>query len=209
MILICSSLIAFAGCEKSVDYTRYISEKRTEIYLYSDDETDVRIYCSEREQPYAADGYCGESCAIAEIFVRFAHNPDEVAASLGEHAGDMSYEAVENRYVLTFTAEAFGADSVELTLTFDGESKTYTALNVKSANLLSCEEALLCVTEYDRTLFENLTRNGVFDGEIYVRLLYDDGCYYYVGVCDKNKKINAYLLDGERGKVITTKQLQG
>ena len=71
-----------------------------------------------------------------------------------------------------------------------------------------CEQALSCVVEHDRELFDSMTANGLFDGEIFIRLLYDEGCYYYVGVCNKQKNIKAYLLDGERGKIIATKELQ-
>lgn len=202
-------LCPLAACTKNVDYTAYISEKRTNLYLYADDTTDIKIYCSQREQPYAADGYCGERCDIVEVFAAFAKTPDEVTVSLEGHEGEMSYEAVENRFFFSFTAEEFSGDSVEITLAYGGDSATYTALGARSAGVMSCEEALQCVIEYDGALFEGLTRNGLFEGEIFVRLLYDDGCYYYVGVCNKDKKISAYLLDGERGKVIATKQLQG
>ena len=61
-----------------------------------------------------------------------------------------------------------------------------------------------CAVEHGKELFASLTDGNIFLGEIYVRLLYDDGCYYYVGVCDRNKKITAYLVDGERGKVIAS-----
>lgn len=210
-IALCSLFLpcVFSGCNKEMDYTAYISEKRTNIYMYSNDGIDISVHCVQREQPYAADGYCGEMCPLAEIYVQFTSNPDGVYISVGEYYGEMSYEAVNDRYCISFTAEAFTGDSVELTLTYGGESATYTALGALSSGIMSCEDALKCVIDYDGTLFEGLTNNGIFGGEIFVRLLYDDGCYYYVGVCDKNKKINAYLLDGERGKIIATKQLQG
>lgn len=207
--LLCTFLIPLAGCAKSVDYTEYISERRVNLYFYSDDETDVKIYCSRREQPYSADGFCGEACDVVEIFVKFARNPDEVVLTMQEHTGEMSYESVENRYFLSFTAPAYTCDSLTVSLNCDGNDRQITALGALNAGVMSCEDALKCVVEYDRALFDGLTRNGLFHGEIFVRLLYDDGCYYYVGVCDKEKKIHAYLLDGERGKIIATKQLQG
>lgn len=206
---LCALLVPFAGCSKNVDYTKYISERRINLYLYSDDETDLKIYCSRREQPYSADGYCGETCDVVEIFVSFVRNPAEVTLTLEEYTGEMSYQSVENRYFLSFSASAYTCDDLTLTLTCDGKQREITALGSLSAGVLSCEQALQCVLDYDRAYFDGLTRNGVFDGEIFVRLLYDDGCYYYVGVCDKTKKINAYLLDGERGKIIATKQIQG
>ncbi len=206
---LCALLCLGAGCSKEIDYTAYISERRTNIYMYADDDVQISVYCVRREQPYSADGYCGELCPVAEIYARFTRNPDEVNASLEGHSGEMSYEAVENRFYLSFSAGEFTSESLDITLTYGGESKIYTALGALTYGTMSCEDALKCVIEYDGALFEGMTKNGIFDGEIFVRLLYDDGCYYYVGVCNKDKKISAYLLDGERGKIIAAKQIQG
>lgn len=202
-----AALCAFSACATNTDYTSYISEKRSEIYLYSDDETQIKIYCVTREQPYCADGVCGEMCALTEIFVNFASTPEKVEISIGGFNGEMNYEAVEKQFSLTYSAAAFSSDSVELTLNCDGKEKTYRALNVCDSGIINCEQAVLCAVEYDRELFESLKIKKDFNGEIYVRLLYDEGCYYYVGVCDRNKNITAYLLDGGTGKVITSKKL--
>ncbi len=213
LALVCTvialSSVLLSSCAKEVDYTKYVSERRSNIYLYSDDERSVTLNCTEREQPYAADGYRGDMCSLIEILVSFSHNPESVALGVGEYSGEMNYESVENRYFLSFSAEAFESETVEVTLTCGGESNTYTCLGARTAGVMSCDDAVKCVIEYDRALFDGMTKNGVFAGEIFVRLLYDDGCYYYVGICGKDKKISAYLLDGERGKIIATKQLQG
>ena len=61
------------------------------------------------------------------------------------------------------------------------------------------------VTEYDGGRFESLTEGSRFAGEIYVRLLYDEGCFYYVGICDREGNTHAYLLDGTNGRVLAEK----
>ncbi len=202
-------LLPVFGCGKSVDYTKYISEKRTEVYIYEDDTVSVNVRCSEKEQPFSADGYLGDVSPLCEIFVTLPKTPDELEVSVEGHGGEMNYQAVDKRFELSFSAEAFKKDGVDVTLTYGGESKTYTALNVKHAGVMSCEQAVNCVVEHDKALFEGLTKNNLFDGEIFVRLLYDEACYYYVGVCDKTKHITAYLIDGESGKILATKSLQG
>ena len=75
--------------------------------------------------------------------------------------------------------------------------------------MVSCDEAVLCVAENKRELFESMTSNGLFDGEIYVRLLYDEGCYYYVGIINKAEHISAFLIDGEHGKIVASKEIDG
>lgn len=198
---------SFAGCKKEFDYFSCVSELRSDIFLYEDDEVSVKIYCSEKEQPYAADGIKGNMNPLCEIFVTLPKSPKEVIAEVEGFGGDMNYKAVDGCYYLSFTAERFKKDSVKVKLTVDGESTEYTALSVLYDGVIDGKKALSCVVEHDRERFESLTQNGTFAGEIYIRLLADEGCYYYVGVCSRDGSVKAYLLDGERGKIITTKEI--
>ena len=207
--LVCAAVLIcqLTGCSAQVDLSEYISEKRSEIYLYSDDDAEIKLYCVSREQPYAADGICGDVCDIIEIYVTFAKTPAAVEISFDGLHADMNYEAVDKRFTLYYSAPPLQRDGVDITLNCDGEQKIYRTLNVKDKGVLSCEQAVKCAYAYDKELFDSLKTRRDFAGEIYVRLLYDDGCYYYVGLCDRNKNITAYLLDGGIGKVISTKKL--
>ncbi len=200
---------ALPGCSRTPDYTRYISEKRSAVYFYKDDTADISVHCVSREQPYNADGICGDMCDLIEIFVKLDPSPDNVEIALEGYSGEMNYEAVNQRFTVSYSAPAFEADSLDITLNFGGKPNTYRVLSAADSGTLTCEQALEYAVEYDGELFDSLTRRGEFEGEIYVRLLYDEGCYYYVGVCDRNKNITAYLLDGGIGKVIATKKLSG
>lgn len=203
-------MLAFlCGCQKSVDYCSYISEKRTDIYLYSNDGLEIKIYLSEKENPYNADGIKGEMTTLTEVFVKFPKNPEEVNITVGGTENEMSYRAVENEYYLSLSSCGISGESATVTLSCDGQSNSYTAMNVKYDGVMTCENAVKCVMEHNPDLFTSLTENRIFKGEIYVRLLYDEGCYYYVGVCDRDKNIDAYLVDGVRGKIIANKQTNG
>lgn len=206
---LCTAACLLSACGKNIDYSKYVSERRSNIYVYEDDNVKIKIYCSEKEQPYCADGIKGEVTPFCEAMVTLPKNPEEVYISFCGHEGEMNYQAVENLFYLSVSAEDFKTDEIEVTLTCNDESKTYTALSVKHSGVMTCDEAVKCVAEHDKELFASLTQNGLFDGEIFVRLLYDEGCYYYVGVCDKSKQVKAYLLEGERGIIIATKQIQG
>lgn len=199
----------FSGCSKGANYSDYISDKRSNIYLYENDGISIKIYCSEKEQPFSADGYRGQINPTTEIFVTLSSVPESVEASVAGFGGEMNYMSVDKCFYLAFTAEDFGVSSVDVTLTYGGKSETYGVQSVKQEGVLTCEQALDCAREYDGELFASLTDGKLFDGEIFVRLLYDDGCFYYVGVCDKNKTISAFLIDGIKGRIISTKTLQG
>ena len=200
------AMFFLGGCKKSVNYLDYISEKRSNIYLYCDDQIEIKIYVSERESPYSTDGIRGDMGSITEIFITLPKNYDEVDISVCGIEGQMNFRAVENCYYLQSGATIQG-DKAAVNLTFDGESKEYTAVSVLYNGVITCEDAVKCAIDHDGELFESLTQKDIFLGEIFVRLLYDDGCYYYVGVCDRNKKITAFLVDGERGNIIATKEL--
>ena len=192
---ICTAMCALSGCFKKLNYLDYISEKRSNIFLYEDDSVSVKVVCSQKEQPYCADGIKGEMCDVAEVYVTLPKTYDDVEVSVENFNGEMNWQAVDKQYYLSFSAKEFTVDSLDVTLTFGGESKTYSALSVKQEGVMDCEQAVKCVIEHDKQLFDSLTQNRLFNGEIYVRLLYDEGCYYYVGLCDKNKHITAYLTD--------------
>ena len=206
---ICAALCLLSGCAKKVDYLTYVSEKRTDIYLYSNDGLEIKIYRSEQETPYSADGVKGEMSALTEIFVTLPENCDEVNVKAGNIEGEMNYRAVENCYYLSSSGGEIPNSNVEVNLSYGGNNQTFTAISVLYDGVISCDEAVKCVVEHNADLFASLTQNNVFCGEIYVRLLYDDGGYYYVGVCDRNKKITACLVDGERGKIIATREING
>lgn len=198
----------FCGCNAGVDLTGYISEMRSGMFLYSDDFLTLKVYCVSREQPYCADGFCGNVCSLVEIYATFAQNPQSVEAHIGADGGEMNYEGVNSRYVLSFTHEAYAGEGVDVDITLGEKEKTYRALNVADGSIISCKDALRCAEEYDGGLFAGLKTKRDFKGEIFVRLLYDEGCYYYVGVCDRDKNLTAYLLDGVKGKVIATKKMK-
>lgn len=204
-----AATVPLSACNTQVDLTQYISEKRSEIYLYKDDSAEITVNCVAREQPYNADGICGYMCDLVEVYVKLLPTPNSVEIAIGDYTGEMNYEAVQTRFTASYSAPAFKSESIDVTITADGEEKNYTVLSVLDSGVLSCEQAVSCAADYDRELFASLTGKRDFAGEIYVRLLYDEGCYYYVGVCDRNKNITAYLLDGGIGKVIATKKING
>ena len=49
-------------------------------------------------------------------------------------------------------------------------------------------------------------RNG-FAGEIYLRLIYEDAPYYYVGIIDRNGGILALLVHSESGKILARRDM--
>ena len=45
-----------------------------------------------------------------------------------------------------------------------------------------------------------------FTGEIYLRLIYEETAYYYVGIIDRNGNIYAFLVNAQTGKILAKRQ---
>lgn len=208
LILCLPFSFAFTACKKSVDYFSYVSEYRKRVYYYEDDAVSLKIYSVDKETPYALDGVKGNVGNVTEIYFEYDKNASEVNVELSGRGGEMSWLSVTRNYYLSFSGGEISGASVEVKLEIDGEEKKFTVQNVAEEGVIDGKAALNCVREYDAESFDKLTERGVFSGEITVRLLYDNGCYYYVGICDRDKNVHAYLVSGEDGRVIAERESQ-
>lgn len=206
IILLPLSLILFVcACATNVNYWDYVSENRNNIYLYESDELTLKIYCVEKETPFLIDGIKGNVNQTVEIYATFPTVPDSVSVNVENYSGEMNYHSVGQYYYVSFTSPDFNKSLLQVNLTYSKKTQTVNAACVKYDGVISSKKALNCAVDYDKKTFNGLTENNLFKGEIHVRLLYDEKCFYYVGVCDSDGNVTAYLIDGENGTVIATK----
>lgn len=202
-------LFALCSCSKKIDYYTFVSEYRHDVYLYEDDGVSLKICLSDKETPYNCDGVKGEMTTVCEVYYFAENTPDEVEMELGGLGGEMNYLSVSRSFYLSFTCDkTFGAKA-SVNLTIDGKKSVIEANNVREEGTIDGATALKCVTEYDGEQFAKLTDGNVFRGEIGIRLLYDEGCYYYVGVCNREGDTHAYLLDASDGRIISERDIEG
>lgn len=201
-----TTLCLLPSCKKSVNYGDYISENRKQVYLCKEDGYELKIFCSDRETPYSADGFKGNMTTVCEVYYKCENSPESVVAEVEGFSGEMSYMSVTDSFYLSFSADIKSAESLPVKLTIDDKQTEISARNVFEDGTIDASTALRCVTEYDKERFERLTERNSFSGEIGIRLLYDEGCYYYVSVCDREAHVKAYLVDGKSGRIITERE---
>ncbi len=195
-----------AGCAAEVNYGEYVSENRYGLYLYEDDGIKIKLSTAKKESPFVADGICGKTGDLTEITVKTekSHSQAQIT-SQSFTGGDMSYLSARDAWYISFGGAPEGGE-IKVTLTLDGEKTDYTLQSVLTDEVMSGESALGCVREHASGLFEELTENGTLNAEIFIRLLYDGKCFYYVGVCDREGRINAFLVDGQSGKIVAERE---
>ena len=206
LALAASCLTILPSCNKGVDYLNYVSENRRQVYLCKEDDIELKIFLSDRETPYCADGVKGNMTTVCEVYYKCNSSPSSVTAEVESFNGEMNYMSVTNSFYLSFSADIQEKESLRVKLTIDGKEREIDAKNVFESGTIDYKSALNCVVEYDKDRFINLTQRNFFLGEIGIRLIYDDGCYYYVSVCDRDNQVKAYLVDGKSGRIITERE---
>lgn len=206
LILCLPAFLCLQGCKKSVDYFSYVSEYRKSVYVYQDDSISVKIYSVDKETPYSLDGVKGAVSNVTEVFFEYGGSANEVEIELLGHGGEMSWLAVTRNYYLSFAGGEISGASIPVTLNIDGKEKKVDVFNVAEEGTIDGKTALKCAREYDGETFNELTEGTTFAGEIIIRLLYDNGCFYYVGVCNREGNVHAYLVNGSDGRIIAERE---
>lgn len=203
--ILCALLFA-SGCKRELDLTEYVSEYRNNLLLYSCDDFSVRMQNVVKEYPYVADGYKSELTKRVELTVTAPEGTEHCKirfyADGVEHAGDGSYDSVKRHFYYSCTANVENAHTIPLAVSFDGNEREITLTSVKTEDLLPLSEILRQAFESEKELLKKLTPKKEFEGELYVRLLYEDAPFFYVGIVDRNGKVTALLLNGKTGKVL-------
>ena len=130
----------------------------------------------------------------------------ELQIGTEKQGGEMSYDNVKGEYYFSCPLDISSLSSIPCVITY-GETKTELVANsVLTDKTISPQTALERVTAENGELFSSMTDKYGFAGEIYLRLLYEDAPYYYVGISNRNGTCNAFLLNGETGKILARRQ---
>jgi hypothetical protein len=189
-----------------VDYFSYVAELRSNLFVYKDERFLLRVHAVRREQPYIADGIARESVPLCEIFLTAPSGDKETeiyfTVNDKKYGGDMSYDGVKAEYFFSCTLDISTLSQLQFSLTYGDETFEFIAQSVVDDSVLTPRRIIDNLTADYKPLFERLTDNYGFQGEIHIRLIYEDSPYYFVGVIERNGKSTAFLLNAVTGKVL-------
>ena len=207
LLLVPLFALPFLAACKQEDYSRHLSDVRSDLFVAETEEFSLAISCITRETPYAADGVACNTLKLIEIAVKPSESTDgsksyRIELS-GEPAisGELSYRTVKGDYFLSQGVSAFPEGSVTVRLSEDGKTTEIAATSVKTEKTLSPEEALNFAVDAERELVGRMTAGNTFEGEFTVRLMRRSRNYYFVGITGKQENA-ALLIDAETGEVL-------
>ena len=208
LLIACTVIV---GCKKSdPDYFAFVSENRNNILLAEEDGFSLRVYAVEKEYPYVADGVKRETSTRTEIYLtapsgdKTYHLAFEIEGKT--YGGELSFDNLKTEYYFSCSADASTLESLSCTLTFGETEKQLVAKTVKTPDTLSSKQILQDLQKTESELFSSRTDEYGFAGEIYIRLIFEEHPYYYLGIIDRNGKITAFLLSAETGKILAKRQ---
>ena len=209
--LVCLCALIFAlfslpSCSRKVDYFSYVTELRSNIFVWENENLFVRAYALEKESPYVSDGIPCEINVRTEVHI-VAKGIDECIsvffqADGKEYGGEASYDNVKGEYFYACPVSTAHLNAIDFSIRYGAEEIRLTAQSVCPPEILSAKEILNRVVNADEELFASLTDKYGFSGEIYMRLLYEDAPFYYVGVINRKCEVTAFLVNAVTGRVL-------
>ena len=200
------SALPFASACGQTDYSAYVSDVRSDVFLAETETFSLRLSCLSRERPYTLDGIPSPKSNLVEIVLTPASPTSEdvsvIVEGEKEYGGEMTYRAVSDDYYYSQGVESFPSRSVTLRVTYGGEEVSLTATSVKNENTISPEQALDYAVKSEKETVKRLADKNGFQGEFQVRLLRREQNYYFVGITDKTGKTVCLLLNAETGEVL-------
>lgn len=204
-------LFSLGSCSKTLDYFDYVSELRSNVLLATKGNLSLCVYGVDKESPYAADGVKRDVSSRAEIYLTAPTGIDsyDIAFSYEgkNYGGDMSFDNVKLEYFYSCSADISAASEIVFTVSFEDTTVELTAQTIRTEETLTPRELLEKVRTAESETFRLMTDKNGFAGEIYLRLIYEEEPYYYVGIIDKNGKILAFLTDSKEGKILAKREM--
>ena len=199
-------LAIFVGCKKEIDYRPYVSEWRSNILLASEDQFALRVYAVEKENPYIADGIPRECNTRVEVYLTAPEGKETCNVFFTvdgqEYGGEMSYDNVKAEYFFSCSLDVSTVETVPCRVEYGAKTLLLNAQTIRQEATMDATKLLKALSTSESELFASLTDSYGFAGEIYIRLIYEENPYYYVGIIDRNGNIHAFLLNAQTGKIL-------
>ncbi len=209
-LLLTCLVIPLFGCVNTVDYSDCVSELRDNVFLAEQDGFSLRIYAVKKETPYITDGIPQESTSRLEAYLQAPNGAETCLISFSVHGktyqDEMSFDNVKCEYYYSRSMDVSTLSEIKCELKHGETTVQLTAKSVRDKNTLSPTQVLNQLREKESELFEKMTDKYGFAGEIYLRLLYEDAPYYYVGVIERNATVHAFLINAQTGKIIAKRE---
>lgn len=207
--------LCLMGCNKNIEkYDKYISELRSNLYIYESENLSVTAISGRRETPFSLDGVAGDMIEYTVITIEPTFVPGK------EYRYKTSINDVE--YSGSFLVHPFGKtlscdipvkcenQLITIDIISGEETITVQLASVVTENMINAETALSIALIKLKTQVESLKSGSDFNGEIYIRLTQNPidnkgGYFWYVAFVSENDLTYAVLINPLTSEVVAVR----
>ena len=214
IVLSLLTLLTFSGCKKTIDLSEYLTELKYQTYVNKDCEYLIKANYGFIEDNHVTDGKVGKKINIL-TFKLLDRQTDNVTYTVSLDFNGVNYKSnfklspVSHSLVAVIEVNDFDLTEFEITLSHSSENIKTTLTSILPENTISYKQALTHLhTKQSQLINSYIDQDGHFNGEITARILVKDNHpYWYIGLCDKDGKVKALLIDGFNGEVLAIRQI--
>ncbi len=200
------------GCKKQLDLYTYVSDARTDILMANTKTLSLKAETGFKESPLVLDGVKNKTSYYLTIYILDGYN-DNVTYSISfninnvEYKGKFDLSKTTSKLFVTFELDST-VSQITAQLNSGNVNERVEFKSIKPDGTKNARDGLNSLLTSQPDLISNYTVDGVFMGEIAVRLLVENNkAYYYVGLTDVKGKTKALLIDSETFEVLAIRQI--
>lgn len=214
IIAICIAVLSISclfGCAEKNNLDENVSRLRKDAYRGETENYLINVYPELCESPMIADGVMSpaKKNVIIKLKVKNGKTGDfKVTFTTDrEYSDTLSFSAVSDCFVSTFTVQKLPDKPFIVTITHENQSENVNMESLLLPSSVTYEKALYNAYLYKKDYVDGLSYKGVFNGEIYIRLIADGNeNFWYVGFITSDQTVCVLL--SSSGKVLEEKTIK-
>lgn len=214
-ITICSVLCLFSlsACTKKDTLENYVSELRSNLYLGTLGDLNIKASYGFREVNQKNDGVASEKANL--LTFKLLCNDDnrtsykiKLTHNQTDYQADFKLNPVTDSVTAVMEIDGFDQNEFTVFLIKGSDKQEILMSSIVPKNAMDYKTALIKLKELQSPLLDNYTdQNGNFNAEIHARILVKDQTpYWYVGIVTNND-VKALLMDGVSGEVLAVRKV--
>lgn len=208
LLLISSSLFS---CKEDFFLLNNVCYYKSDTFTANNLDTEFTAILEKTETPLNLDGTVS-SPLLGRIIIAFSSVETEKAYSITVNldkplTANFTFNPNATKYIAVIETENFPQNEFTANLYLGSENSTLTFKSNRKENTIGLTEALKSLYAKQKTLIDQNSQNGVYRGEIFVKLtVLNEKAYYYIALITNEKKI-AFLIDGKSAEILAVKDL--
>jgi len=204
-------LVPFSSCKEDFFLLNSVCYYKSDLFTAVNDQTKFTAILEKTETPLNLNGEVS-SPIVNRIVISFSSIEKEKAYSITVNldkqlTANFTFSDATSKYIAVIETENLPKNEFTADLYLGSESINLKFISNLPSDTIDLVTTLKSLYSKQKTLIDENTQNGVYRGEIFVKVsVINEKAYYYIALITSEQKI-AFLIDGKSGELLATKDL--